>query len=100
MDSFFRAAHISVLLVSADLNNVRFSAYRTAIKIRRLQKALCCEFGLWDRLLLYSTWGREGQLKSISTLVFNKGPETSLTDCQPTQWQDELPIVGVIIANK
>jgi len=46
MDSFFRAAHISVLLVSADLNNVRFSAYRTAIKIRRLQKALCCEFGL------------------------------------------------------
>lgn len=29
--------------VSADLNNVRFSAYRTAIKIRRLQKALCCE---------------------------------------------------------
>lgn len=29
--------------ISADLNNVRFSAYRTAIKIRRLQKALCCE---------------------------------------------------------
>ncbi|XP_007444344.1 utrophin-like, partial [Python bivittatus] len=25
----------------SDLNNVRFSAYRTAIKIRRLQKALC-----------------------------------------------------------
>uniref|UniRef100_A0A8B9GA02 Utrophin n=1 Tax=Amazona collaria TaxID=241587 RepID=A0A8B9GA02_9PSIT len=28
----------------ADLNNVRFSAYRTAIKIRRLQKALCLLF--------------------------------------------------------
>ncbi|XP_030800385.1 utrophin isoform X2 [Camarhynchus parvulus] len=27
----------------ADLNNVRFSAYRTAIKIRRLQKALCLD---------------------------------------------------------
>ncbi|XP_006748230.1 dystrophin-like, partial [Leptonychotes weddellii] len=26
----------------ADLNNVRFSAYRTAMKLRRLQKALCC----------------------------------------------------------
>uniref|UniRef100_A0AAV2JWZ5 EF-hand domain-containing protein n=1 Tax=Knipowitschia caucasica TaxID=637954 RepID=A0AAV2JWZ5_KNICA len=25
----------------ADLNNVRFSAYRTAMKLRRLQKALC-----------------------------------------------------------
>ncbi|OXB67292.1 hypothetical protein ASZ78_010716, partial [Callipepla squamata] len=29
--------------LSADLNNVRFSAYRTAIKIRRLQKALCLD---------------------------------------------------------
>uniref|UniRef100_A0A8C0BZ52 Utrophin n=1 Tax=Buteo japonicus TaxID=224669 RepID=A0A8C0BZ52_9AVES len=27
----------------ADLNNVRFSAYRTAIKIRRLQKTLCLD---------------------------------------------------------
>uniref|UniRef100_W5NH22 Utrophin n=1 Tax=Lepisosteus oculatus TaxID=7918 RepID=W5NH22_LEPOC len=27
----------------ADLNNVRFSAYRTAMKIRRLQKALCLD---------------------------------------------------------
>ncbi|XP_064147911.1 utrophin isoform X13 [Loxodonta africana] len=27
----------------AELNNVRFSAYRTAIKIRRLQKALCLD---------------------------------------------------------
>uniref|UniRef100_F7BRQ9 Dystrophin n=1 Tax=Xenopus tropicalis TaxID=8364 RepID=F7BRQ9_XENTR len=28
----------------ADLNNVRFSAYRTAMKLRRLQKALCYLF--------------------------------------------------------
>ncbi|KAG8508016.1 Dystrophin [Galemys pyrenaicus] len=28
---------------SADLNNVRFSAYRTAMKLRRLQKALCLD---------------------------------------------------------
>lgn len=26
-----------------DLNDVRFSAYRTAMKLRRLQKGLCCK---------------------------------------------------------
>lgn len=31
-------------LPTADLNNVRFSAYRTAMKLRRLQKALCCKY--------------------------------------------------------
>lgn len=30
----------------ADLNHVRFSAYRTAMKTRRLQKALCCKWCL------------------------------------------------------
>lgn len=34
---------VLVFLPSADLNNVRFSAYRTAMKLRRLQKALCCK---------------------------------------------------------
>lgn len=34
---------IYVCFYPADLNNVRFSAYRTAMKIRRLQKALCCK---------------------------------------------------------
>ncbi|KAG2456402.1 DMD protein, partial [Polypterus senegalus] len=29
--------------LSTDLNNVRFSAYRTAMKLRRLQKALCLD---------------------------------------------------------
>lgn len=33
-----------VFLSLADLNNVRFSAYRTAMKLRRLQKALCCKY--------------------------------------------------------
>ena len=36
------------LFPPADLNNVRFSAYRTAMKLRRLQKALCCEY--WPAL--------------------------------------------------
>lgn len=37
---------------------------------------------------------------SLTALMFSKGPGTSLTDCQPTKWQEELPTVGVIIANK
>lgn len=36
---------LRLFVSSADLNNVRFSAYRTAMKLRRLQKALCCEYG-------------------------------------------------------
>ncbi|KAG2468215.1 UTRO protein, partial [Polypterus senegalus] len=32
-----------LFFLAADLNNVRFSAYRTAMKIRRLQKALCLD---------------------------------------------------------
>ncbi|CAB1343264.1 unnamed protein product, partial [Coregonus sp. 'balchen'] len=38
--SLFLSFFLSLL---ADLNNVRFSAYRTAMKIRRLQKALCLD---------------------------------------------------------
>ncbi|XP_064412021.1 dystrophin isoform X2 [Latimeria chalumnae] len=38
----------------ADLNNVRFSAYRTAMKIRRLQKALCLD--LLDLNVAHSTF--------------------------------------------
>uniref|UniRef100_A0A8C6NK65 Utrophin n=1 Tax=Nothobranchius furzeri TaxID=105023 RepID=A0A8C6NK65_NOTFU len=38
----------------ADLNNVRFSAYRTAMKIRRLQKALCLD--LLDLSVAQSTF--------------------------------------------
>ena len=34
--------HLSVSF-PADLNDVRFSAYRTAMKIRTLQKKLCCK---------------------------------------------------------
>uniref|UniRef100_A0A8K9XSP2 Dystrophin n=1 Tax=Oncorhynchus mykiss TaxID=8022 RepID=A0A8K9XSP2_ONCMY len=34
---------VSPCVSAADLNNVRFSAYRTAMKLRRLQKALCLD---------------------------------------------------------
>lgn len=40
--SFLVSPHL-LLSFLADLNNVRFSAYRTAMKLRRLQKALCCK---------------------------------------------------------
>uniref|UniRef100_A0A671MVH8 Utrophin-like n=1 Tax=Sinocyclocheilus anshuiensis TaxID=1608454 RepID=A0A671MVH8_9TELE len=39
---YFSSTFSSVFFL-ADLNNVRFSAYRTAMKIRRLQKALCLD---------------------------------------------------------
>lgn len=32
-------------VAAADLNNIKFSAYRTAMKLRRVQKALRCECG-------------------------------------------------------
>lgn len=32
-------------VIAADLNNIKFSAYRTAMKLRRVQKALRCECG-------------------------------------------------------
>lgn len=32
-------------VTAADLNNIKFSAYRTAMKLRRVQKALRCECG-------------------------------------------------------
>lgn len=47
--SFLCVSNSTFFLASpplADLNNVRFSAYRTAMKLRRLQKALCCEYSL------------------------------------------------------
>lgn len=31
------------LFFAADLNNIKFSAYRTAMKLRRVQKALRCK---------------------------------------------------------
>lgn len=46
--------HLFILTISpslpppplADLNNIKFSAYRTAMKLRRVQKALRCTYRL------------------------------------------------------
>ncbi|TNM94219.1 hypothetical protein fugu_002395 [Takifugu bimaculatus] len=56
----------------ADLNNVRFSAYRTAMKLRRLQKALCLD--LLSMPLACEVFDQHGlkqneQLLDISQLV-------------------------------
>jgi hypothetical protein len=37
----------------SDLNEVRFSAYRTAMKLRTVQKRLCCKYMMGTRFALY-----------------------------------------------
>ncbi|XP_049613871.1 utrophin isoform X7 [Syngnathus scovelli] len=56
----------------ADLNNVRFSAYRTAMKIRRLQKALCLD--LLDLSVAQNTFSQHkltnnNQLMSVPDVI-------------------------------
>uniref|UniRef100_A0A3Q2YSV2 Utrophin n=1 Tax=Hippocampus comes TaxID=109280 RepID=A0A3Q2YSV2_HIPCM len=56
----------------ADLNNVRFSAYRTAMKIRRLQKALCLD--LLDLNVAQNTFAQHkltnnNQLMSVPDVI-------------------------------
>ncbi|XP_072296331.1 dystrophin isoform X3 [Eucyclogobius newberryi] len=56
----------------ADLNNVRFSAYRTAMKLRRLQKALCLDLlGMPTACEVFDQHGlkQNEQLLDISQLV-------------------------------
>uniref|UniRef100_A0A8C1QGP9 Dystrophin n=1 Tax=Cyprinus carpio TaxID=7962 RepID=A0A8C1QGP9_CYPCA len=43
MNKFTVSCQLYFTGLQSDLNNVRFSAYRTAMKIRRLQKALCLD---------------------------------------------------------
>ena len=40
-------------IISAELNNVKFSAYRTSMKLRALQKKLCSKYVFF--LLCHST---------------------------------------------
>ncbi|XP_076999501.1 utrophin isoform X1 [Tamandua tetradactyla] len=56
----------------ADLNNVRFSAYRTAIKIRRLQKALCLdllELGTTNDVFRQHKLSQNDQLLGVPDVV-------------------------------
>ncbi|XP_024103600.3 utrophin isoform X1 [Pongo abelii] len=56
----------------ADLNNVRFSAYRTAIKIRRLQKALCLdllELSTTNEIFKQHKLNQNDQLLSVPDVI-------------------------------
>nr|XP_021548939.1 utrophin [Neomonachus schauinslandi] len=56
----------------ADLNNVRFSAYRTAIKIRRLQKALCLdllELNTTNEVFKQHKLNQNDQLLSVPDII-------------------------------
>uniref|UniRef100_A0A3Q3IJM2 Dystrophin n=1 Tax=Monopterus albus TaxID=43700 RepID=A0A3Q3IJM2_MONAL len=56
----------------ADLNNVRFSAYRTAMKLRRLQKALCLDLlsmPMMCEVFEQHSLKQNEQLQDISQLV-------------------------------
>ncbi|KAM9005037.1 utrophin isoform X2 [Sarcophilus harrisii] len=55
-----------------DLNNVRFSAYRTAIKIRRLQKALCLdllELNTTDEIFKQHKLNQNDRLLSVPDVI-------------------------------
>uniref|UniRef100_A0A4W5P6K1 Utrophin n=1 Tax=Hucho hucho TaxID=62062 RepID=A0A4W5P6K1_9TELE len=72
----------------ADLNNVRFSAYRTAMKIRRLQKALCLD--LLDLHVAQSTFEQHKLTQNVQLLTV---PEvinclTSIYDGLEQQYKD------------
>ncbi|XP_028281420.1 dystrophin isoform X2 [Parambassis ranga] len=76
----------------ADLNNVRFSAYRTAMKLRRLQKALCLD--LLSMPMACEVFDQHGlkqneQLLDISQLV------TSLTSLYQRLEQSHAHLVNV-----
>lgn len=49
----------------ADLNNIKFSAYRTAMKLRRVQKALRCTYRL---LFMIKSEGRGLKLHSFPSV--------------------------------
>ncbi|KAL2098881.1 hypothetical protein ACEWY4_005361 [Coilia grayii] len=63
---------LSQEFLSTDLNHVRFSAYRTAMKIRRLQKALCLDLldlGIAQSVFDQHQLTQNGELLEIADLV-------------------------------
>uniref|UniRef100_A0A8D2JK05 Utrophin n=1 Tax=Varanus komodoensis TaxID=61221 RepID=A0A8D2JK05_VARKO len=84
----------------ADLNNVRFSAYRTAIKIRRLQKALCCKFTFQSSLfsLRHQFWQHflEGGSNISPTLLLEQPPDLQLTGLPTTSGEDVRDFTKVL----
>ncbi|XP_056150942.1 dystrophin isoform X3 [Lampris incognitus] len=76
----------------ADLNNVRFSAYRTAMKIRRLQKALCLD--LLDLSVAQSTF-EQHKLTNNSQLLSVPDVINCLTSIYDGLEQEHKDLVNV-----
>ncbi|KAM4633849.1 utrophin isoform 3-T3 [Polymixia lowei] len=76
----------------ADLNNVRFSAYRTAMKIRRLQKALCLD--LLDLSVAQSTF-EQHKLTNNSQLLSVPDVINGLTSIYDGLEQEHKDLVNV-----
>uniref|UniRef100_A0A087YNX0 Utrophin n=1 Tax=Poecilia formosa TaxID=48698 RepID=A0A087YNX0_POEFO len=76
----------------ADLNNVRFSAYRTAMKIRRLQKALCLD--LLDLSVAQSTF-EQHKLTNNSHLLSVPDVINCLTSIYDGLEQEHKDLVNV-----
>ncbi|KAM6954362.1 utrophin [Aplochiton taeniatus] len=76
----------------ADLNNVRFSAYRTAMKIRRLQKALCLD--LLDLSVAQSTF-EQHKLTTNSQLLSVPDVINGLTSIYDGLEQEHKDLVNV-----
>ncbi|TDH00467.1 hypothetical protein EPR50_G00188590 [Perca flavescens] len=76
----------------ADLNNVRFSAYRTAMKIRRLQKALCLD--LLDLSVAQNTF-EQHKLTNNSQLLSVPDVINCLTSIYDGLEQEQKDLVNV-----
>ncbi|KAF0046278.1 hypothetical protein F2P81_002807 [Scophthalmus maximus] len=77
-----------------DLNNVRFSAYRTAMKLRRLQKALCCVCS-WLRVGLSKNTTEQHGLKQNEQLLDISQLVTCLTSLYQRLEQSHSHLVSV-----
>ncbi|XP_031437852.1 utrophin isoform X1 [Clupea harengus] len=76
----------------ADLNTVRFSAYRTAMKIRRLQKALCLD--LLDLSVAQTAFQQQRSVSGPSVLTVSEVINT-LTCIYDGLEQDHKDLVNV-----
>lgn len=98
-DSLFRAAHISVLLFQ-----LTWTTYASLPTVQLSKSGDCrkhCAVSFAFETNHFCIILAEGMVNlNFVRFTFNKGPVTSLTDCQTTKWQEEFPIIGIVVTNK
>lgn len=98
-DFLFRTAHISVLLFQ-----LTWTTYASLPTVQLSKSGDCrkhCAVSFAFETDCFSTVLGEGRVSlNFVRFTFNKGPDTSLTDCQPTKWQEEFPIIGIVVTTK